>query len=459
MEGVTHRSRQLEFKAAAQSHHQAGRRQKRARHTMNHNRLDKPLRCSIRMPDLPDASSRSMGQSSTSISPHNIKRIRRNFADNRLAHGHSSSMDPRPPYRIRTRQCSFSETEADLDHDCTAAPLCLQADDGDGLDSFELNLGGFDAQHDEHAFYASHNTSSSLALPEVMATSVGSGMSVQLFESLKSSLMKMDLVPDGETSATSMSRRNSLCLNPLSRRASIDFPSDSDPAIPDNDLEEHGGLILAGAQAPDSNISGCRRSTRRGRGKNRFSRVVDFDPEDLPNSQPRFLGRRTHSNRRVSDETSQASVGSDRRDAVECPIDTRLLLTPPSPFVECRQQTHKHIAPSNDALVRLAESMHRTNQSRQAVMLQHSLLTPDERMRLNTDFQQLRERHLRSSLGLQERIQTAVDKRLKNEHDIQGQERSGSLEAFFSGRSATLTRGLDHSRRQLAQYMSQHAVL
>jgi hypothetical protein len=100
----------------------------------------------------------------------------------------------------------------------------------------------------------------------------------------------------------------------------------------------------------------------------------------------------------------------------------------------------------HSALASLAESMKKTESSRRQVMLQRSLLTPDQRASL----EEARNRQLQA-------IQTEALIPVQTQHHVRdlSPTRSNIMNQFFSGSRGTLTNGLEQSRRQLKNYMSQ----
>lgn len=100
----------------------------------------------------------------------------------------------------------------------------------------------------------------------------------------------------------------------------------------------------------------------------------------------------------------------------------------------------------HSALSSLAQSMKRTEESRRQVMMQRSLLTPAQRASLEeARNQQLQAIQTEALIP----VQTPTSTRELSPT------RSGIVDAFFSGSRSTLTNGLEQSRRQLRNYMSQ----
>ena len=100
----------------------------------------------------------------------------------------------------------------------------------------------------------------------------------------------------------------------------------------------------------------------------------------------------------------------------------------------------------HSALASLADSMKKTESSRRQVMLQRSLLTPEQRASL----EEARNRQLQA-------IQTEALIPVQTQHHVRdlSPTRSNIMNQFFSGSRGTLTNGLEQSRRQLKSYMSQ----
>ena len=92
------------------------------------------------------------------------------------------------------------------------------------------------------------------------------------------------------------------------------------------------------------------------------------------------------------------------------------------------------------------QSMQRTEQSRRQVMLQRSLLTPNQRVAL----EEARSRQLQA-------IQTEALIPVQTPTSTRelSPTRSSIVNAFFAGSRGTLTNGLEQSRRQLRNYMGQ----
>ena len=113
----------------------------------------------------------------------------------------------------------------------------------------------------------------------------------------------------------------------------------------------------------------------------------------------------------------------------------------------------------SQALMKLAYSMQRTEESRKQVMLQRSLLTPDQQHALKIAKEQFR---VQTELVAQKSQQ--VQSSNNTSSGQAGPENTSSMmtkpissssiiDAFFSGSRGSLTTGLDQSRMQLNNYM------
>jgi hypothetical protein len=184
--------------------------------------------------------------------------------------------------------------------------------------------------------------------------------------------------------------------------------------------------------------SNTSRNSRRGRSpaspdrpRKRISvKDVDFDLPPSLNAQ-----KQHHSH----DDLSICSFNTAQTSqvAADHPLDSSsesLLLNP-------KEQVKYHTA-----LASLAKSMQRTKLSRRRVMLQHSLLTPSQRLAL----EEARHRQMQA-------IQTEALIPVQTPTSTRelSPTRSSIVNAFFAGRRGTLTNGLEQSRRQLRNYMSQ----
>ena len=98
----------------------------------------------------------------------------------------------------------------------------------------------------------------------------------------------------------------------------------------------------------------------------------------------------------------------------------------------------------HSALTSLARSMKQTEQSRRQVIMQRSLLTPAQRAAL----EEARSRAIQTEALIPIQIPASGTRELSPT-------RSSIVDAFFAGRRGTLTNGLEQSRRQLRNYMSQ----
>jgi hypothetical protein len=105
----------------------------------------------------------------------------------------------------------------------------------------------------------------------------------------------------------------------------------------------------------------------------------------------------------------------------------------------------------SQALMKLAYSMQRTEESRKQVMLQRSLLTPDQQQALKIAKEQFRvQTELIAQKSQQVQTSNNTYSRQVNAPPISS---SSIIDAFFSGSRGSLTTGLDQSRMQLNNYM------
>ena len=113
----------------------------------------------------------------------------------------------------------------------------------------------------------------------------------------------------------------------------------------------------------------------------------------------------------------------------------------------------------SQALMKLAYSMQRTEESRKQVMLQRSLLTPDQQHALKIAKEQFR---VQTELVAQKSQQVQSSNNTssgqvgpENTSSMMTKPISSSsiIDAFFSGSRGSLTTGLDQSRMQLNNYM------
>jgi hypothetical protein len=107
----------------------------------------------------------------------------------------------------------------------------------------------------------------------------------------------------------------------------------------------------------------------------------------------------------------------------------------------------------SQALMKLAYSMQRTEESRKQVMLQRSLLTPDQQHALKIAKEQFRvqtELIAQKSQQVQTASNNTYSRQVNNAPPISS---SSIIDAFFSGSRGSLTTGLDQSRMQLNNYM------
>lgn len=106
----------------------------------------------------------------------------------------------------------------------------------------------------------------------------------------------------------------------------------------------------------------------------------------------------------------------------------------------------------SQALMKLAYSMQRTEESRKQVMLQRSLLTPDQQHALKIAKEQFRvQTELIAQKSLQ--VQTSTSNTYSRQVNAPPISSSSIIDAFFSGSRGSLTTGLDQSRMQLNNYM------
>lgn len=215
--------------------------------------------------------------------------------------------------------------------------------------------------------------------------------------------------------------------------------------------------------------SSSRGSYRPSRGRSRRARspgplqshsrsfnAVNFDPTPVAPADQQFHGHRRQPQRQTSHgdlsmcsyATAQSSMGGgDRRRYSESVINNG------------PQEQSNY----NKALQRLAESMKRTEESRNHVMMQRKmLLTPEQELALSSAKEQLRKQNEQVSQQQQQGVPPPPAPR---NNDAQGQEartsrplspgRSSIMTAFFSGSRGTLTSGLEQSRKQLGLYMGQ----
>lgn len=251
-------------------------------------------------------------------------------------------------------------------------------------------------------------------------SSVISAMDEDIVYRMSNSLHDLTFDPVDQHDAHAYSRRNSLFLD-----TDLDWNSSS-----------HGRASRRASLT--SNHSG---NNRRGRSptspvrsRKRISvKDVDFDPTpSLSDAQQQRQFNQSHDDLSLcSFNTAQTSpqVAADPLNS-----SSKSLLNP-------EEQAKYH-----SALSSLAESMQRTELSRRQVMLQRSLLTPNQKVAL----EEARHRQLQA-------IQTEALIPVQTQTSTRelSPTRSSIVNAFFSGSRGTLTNGLEQSRRQLKNYMGQ----
>jgi hypothetical protein len=233
---------------------------------------------------------------------------------------------------------------------------------------------------------------------------------------MSNSMHDLTFDPVDEHDALAISRRNSLYLDTM------------------NDL---GYDLMNGRASRRASLSHSNNNSRRGRSpaspdrpRKRISvKDVDFDPIPSLNAQKQHPSHDDLS--MCSFNTAQTSQGAADHSLESSSMS---LLKP-------EEQAKYHTA-----LASLAESMQRTELSRRQVMLQRSLLTPSQRLAL----EEARHRQLQA-------IQTEALIPVQTPASTRelSPTRSSIVNAFFAGSRGTLTNGLEQSRRQLRNYVSQ----
>jgi hypothetical protein len=235
-------------------------------------------------------------------------------------------------------------------------------------------------------------------------TSVISTMDEEVHK-MSSSMHDLSFDPVDEFDEVAFSRRNSLYLENFDR-----------------------SMIVESIKASqESKTRG--RSPVATRPRKRISvKDVDFDP--IPSLETQ---QHRHS---IDDLASLCSFNTAQTSDPLHNSSTSLSLLNPE-----EQQVSYH-----SALSSLAQSMKRTEESRRQVMMQRSLLTPAQRASL----EEARNRQLQA-------IQTEALIPVQTPTSTRelSPTRSGIVDAFFAGSRSTLTNGLEQSRRQLRNYMSQ----
>jgi hypothetical protein len=247
---------------------------------------------------------------------------------------------------------------------------------------------------------------------------------------MSNSMHDLTFDPVDEHDALAISRRNSLYLDTM------------------NDL---GFDLMNGRASRRASLANSVNNSRRGRSpaspdrpRKRISvKDVDFDPIPSLNAQQQHP---SHNDLSMSSfNTAQISQG-----AADHPLESShqtyfkislLLLLSSKSLLKPEEQAKYHTA-----LASLAKSMQRTELSRREVMLQRSLLTSSQRLAL----EEARHRQLQAiQTEALIPVQTPASSRELSPT------RSSIVNAFFAGSRGTLTNGLEQSRRQLRNYMSQ----
>jgi len=281
-----------------------------------------------------------------------------------------------------------------------------------------------DSPEQLHLLFQSAGSGSSQAAVERMlidstrsmrTASVISAMDEEMHR-MSTSMHDLTFDPVDQYDALAFSRRNSLYLDT-------------------NDLGFDSSMNSGRASRRSSLASTSRsrrgRSPAANRPRKRISvKDVDFDP--TPSLGDTQQHRHSHDDLSLcSFNTAQTSqVASDPLNA-----SSSSLLKPDG------EQVNYH-----SALASLAQSMQRTEQSRRQVMLQRSLLTPNQRVAL----EEARHRQLQA-------IQTEalIPVQTPTSTREMSPTRTSIVNAFFAGSRGTLTNGLEQSRRQLRNYMGQ----
>lgn len=270
-----------------------------------------------------------------------------------------------------------------------------------------------------HLLFQSTGSSNSQAMVErmlidsVRSTSGNHAMEEEVHK-MSNSMNDLSFDPVDQYDALALSRRNSLYLDT-------------------NDL---GFDCNVRASRRSSMASNCNGRSRRGRSpaanrpRKRISvKDVDFDPAPSLDD--------VHQNLHNQSELSLCSFNTAQTSQVAAdPLNASV-----NSLVKPDDQANYQ-----SALASLAQSMQRTEQSRRQVMLQRSLLTPNQRVAL----EEARHRQLQAiQTEALIPVQTPTSTR-----DL-SPTRSSIVNAFFAGSRGTLTNGLEQSRRQLRNYMGQ----
>ena len=119
-----------------------------------------------------------------------------------------------------------------------------------------------------------------------------------------------------------------------------------------------------------------------------------------------------------------------------------------SPHVNVNVNHDEHVC-YHSALESLVKTMERTQQSRQQVVYQRSLLTPQQRAALEeARYRQLQVQAIQTEALIP--VQTSTQSK-----EEMCQTRSSILNAFFAGSRPSLLGAVEQSRRQLRNYMGQ----
>eukprot|EP00581_Thalassiosira_minuscula_P000333 CAMPEP_0183739714 /NCGR_PEP_ID=MMETSP0737-20130205/57774_1 /TAXON_ID=385413 /ORGANISM="Thalassiosira miniscula, Strain CCMP1093" /LENGTH=287 /DNA_ID=CAMNT_0025974579 /DNA_START=100 /DNA_END=963 /DNA_ORIENTATION=+ len=130
-----------------------------------------------------------------------------------------------------------------------------------------------------------------------------------------------------------------------------------------------------------------------------------------------------------------------------------------SKIFDSRAARGTHIYPEdsyNEALQKLADSMKRTEQSRQQLILQRAAIdapTPSQQHSLQQVVAPAQQQLNQCVRDVPVAPAHCISAEPTSQHPIN--DRSSIMAAFFSGSRGTLTNGLENSRRQLKMYMDQ----
>eukprot|EP00574_Skeletonema_japonicum_P003456 CAMPEP_0201729208 /NCGR_PEP_ID=MMETSP0593-20130828/18355_1 /ASSEMBLY_ACC=CAM_ASM_000672 /TAXON_ID=267983 /ORGANISM="Skeletonema japonicum, Strain CCMP2506" /LENGTH=317 /DNA_ID=CAMNT_0048221517 /DNA_START=101 /DNA_END=1054 /DNA_ORIENTATION=+ len=265
-----------------------------------------------------------------------------------------------------------------------------------------------------HLLFQSTGSSSQAAVERMLVdsgirtTSVISAMDAEVHR-MSNTMNELTFDPVDQYDALAVSRRNSLYLDT-------------------NDLGLDSSMGRASLRSSMRSRRG--RSPAANRPRKRISvKDVDFDPA------PSFGDAQQHRNSQSDLSLSSFNTAQTSQVAAD-PLNTSS-----GSLANPDEQVSYH-----SALASLAQSMQRTEQSRRQVMLQRSLLTPNQRVAL----EEARNRQLQAiQTEALIPVQTPTSTR-----DL-SPTRSSIVNAFFAGSRGTLTNGLEQSRRQLRNYMGQ----